>query len=226
MAKRNAQQKLLAAQGVKSRFMFGKKALPVVSDEKNTDIEQKKDEGNEQLSLLDWGKSIASALVIALVIMQFFTPTVVQQHSMEPNFNTNDYVFVSKQAFKLLGGKPKLGDVIVFRSQLKTEDGKRKLLIKRVIGVPGDIITIENGKVYLNYKELDDSYTKNQYTNGDIKDFVVPEKSLFCMGDNRLVSQDSRSEELGVVSYDSVIGKVVFRLFPLKDIGLIDNPYN
>ncbi len=225
MAKRNAQKRILTEQEPKSRFTFAKEALPVVSDEEKAGIEQNADAGNEHLSLLDWGKSIASALVIALVIMQFFTPTVVQQHSMEPNFNTNDYVFVSKQAFKLLGGKPKLGDVIVFRSQLKTEDGKRKLLIKRVIGVPGDVITIENGKVYLNYELLDDSYTKNQYTNGNIKDFVVPEKSLFCMGDNRLVSQDSRSPELGVVPYESVIGKVVFRLFPLKDIGLIANPH-
>lgn len=164
-------------------------------------------------------------MVVAVLVMQFIKPTIVRQRSMEPNFYTNDYLFVSKQSYKLFGGTPERGDVIVFRSGLETEKGEKKLLIKRVIGKPGDVITITAGKVYVNGEELDDSYTNDLYTNGEISDLIVPEDSLFCMGDNRLVSIDSRSPDVGFISYDSVVGKVVFRIYPFNKIGTIRNPY-
>ena len=176
--------------------------------------------------LLEWGKDIVIAIGIALVVMQFIKPTIVQQRSMEPNFYTNDYILVSKQSYKLLGQSPKIGDVIIFATDQTTDKGEPKLLIKRVIGVPGDVVTIRGGKVYINGEEIDDSYTAEQFTTGDIVDLVVPENKLFCLGDNRSVSIDSRSTDIGFVDFDSIVGKAVFRLYPFNSIGSIKNPYS
>ena len=173
----------------------------------------------------EWIRDILVAIVVAIVIMQFIKPTIVKQRSMEPNFYTNDYLLVSRQAYGLFGGDPQRGDVIVFQSDLSDDNGASKLLIKRVIGLPGDSITITEGKVYINGEMQIDSYTKDQMTNGEIVDLVVPENSLFCMGDNRLVSVDSRAPEVGFISYDVVVGKVVLRLFPFSEFGTIMNPY-
>ena len=176
--------------------------------------------------LLEWAKDIVIAIIIALIVMQFIKPTIVQQRSMEPNFYTNDYVLVSKQSYGLFRQTPKLGDVIIFATDQTTDKGEEKLLIKRVIGVPGDVITIRGGKVYINGEVIDDSYTADQFTTGDIVDLVVPENKVFCLGDNRGVSIDSRSSEIGFVDFDSIVGKAVFRLYPFSSMGRIKNPYS
>ena len=146
------------------------------------------------------------------------------QRIMEPNFNANDYLFISKMSYKM--HDIKRGDVIVFHSDLLTETGQKKLLIKRVIGLPGDQIDINNGKLYINGKLQHESYIKEQYTSGSIDGLVVPKGKLFCMGDNRRVSIDSRYEEVGCVSESKVVGKVVFRLYPFNKIGVIHNPHD
>ena len=197
-------------------------AVTDVSEAETPDTEtiETKESGGGSL-LLSWLKEI----IIAIIVMQFIKPTIAKQRSMEPNFFTNDYLLVSRQSYKLFQNKPEMGEVIIFETEMKTENGDDKLLIKRVIGVPGDVISVKNGKVFVNGIEIDDSYTKDQETNGDIEDLVVPENKLFCLGDNRLVSVDSRSSDVGFVDYDQIVGKVVFRLFPFKDFGTIYNPY-
>lgn len=210
-------------QDLKESGISGAELRDKLAGENNKDIDEKKE--LEESSLMEWVKGAAIALVIAVAILQFIKPTIVQQHSMEPNFETNDYLFISKQSYKLFGGEPKLGDVIVFSTEMKTQDGDNKLLIKRVIGVPGDEISIYGGKVYLNGKELDDSYTKDQTTTGDIDKLVVPSDTVFCLGDNRIISVDSRDDSVGFISYDDILGKVVFRLLPIGKFGTIDNPY-
>ncbi len=173
----------------------------------------------------EWIRDLLIAALLALIVMQFIKPTIVQQHSMEPNFYSGDYLFVSKQAYNLFGGTPQLGDVIVFKSAMKTEEGEDKLLIKRVIGTPGDVITIKDGTVFVNGEAIDDSYTKDQYTNGNVTDLVVPADSYYCLGDNRLSSADSRDSRVGFVFIDSIVGKAVFRIYPFNVIGKIENPY-
>lgn len=185
-------------------------------------------------SLLEWGRDIIIALVIALIISMLIKPTIVKESSMEPNFNSNDYIFLSKIAYKF-GHEPKKGDVVVFRTnsdRLLDGNGKHKLLIKRVIGVPGDQIKIAGGEVYINGEADDQSYTKDGETwvdvpgDDEVLELTVPEGQLFCMGDNRDVSVDSRSEEVGCVPEDTIVGKAVFRLFPLSQIGTIPDVYD
>ena len=176
-------------------------------------------------NLKEWIKDILVAIVIAVIILQFIKPTIVREHAMENTLHQNDYLFVSKQHYKLLGREPKLGDIIVFQSELENNFGGNKLLIKRVIAVPGDTIAIHDGYVVLNGTTIMEPYTKDTYTATEMDEITVPEGQLFCMGDNRQNSADSRDSRIGLVDQDTIMGKAVFRLFPFSEIGNIYKNY-
>ena len=166
----------------------------------------------------EWIKDILIAIVVAFLVLQFIKPTIVQEHSMENTLVANDYLFISKQSYRLFGD-PQRGDIIVFHSSLTTSDGSEKLLVKRIIAIPGDTISITGGVVYINGEPQDEPYTKDGYTNTEVDEVYVPEGKLFCMGDNRQNSRDSRDSAIGLVDEDDVLGKAVFRLFPFSRIG-------
>lgn len=166
-----------------------------------------------------WIKDILIACIIAFVIMQFIKPTIVKESSMQPTLYANNYIFLSKQAYTF--GEPERGDIIVFHTNLTTPDGQEKLLIKRVIGLPGDVVTIAEGKVYINEEELTEPYIMEQGTAGYVDHLKIPDDSLFVMGDNRRVSIDSRTDTVGCVKIDQVVGKAFFRLYPFNEIGLL-----
>ena len=166
---------------------------------------------------------IVIAALIAGAILFFVRPTVVKQTSMLETFQPNDYVIVYKRAYS--GAKtPQRGDVIIFQSDLVNEDtGGDKLLIKRVIGLPGDTISIINDQVYLNGEEFHEDYIRDGYTPAieipqEGETYTVPEDQYFCMGDNRVVSVDSRYSEVGCVTEEQIMGKAVLRLFPFNSI--------
>lgn len=168
---------------------------------------------------LAWIRDIAIAVIAALLISRIITPTIVQEHSMEDTLQNRNYLILLRTAYKF-GEKPEYGDIVVFRSDLINEDnGKNKLLIKRVVARGGDTIAIRDGVVYRNGEALDEPYTKDGYTNGAMDETLVPEGYLFLCGDNRLVSLDSRSETVGFVDEKRLIGKAVFRLFPFSEFG-------
>ena len=166
-------------------------------------------------------KDILIALVIVAAIMVFIKPTIVKESSRESTLHENDYLFVNRQAY-LTADHPDYGDIIVFQSHIQRDDGKgEKLLIKRVIGVENDVIDIHDGVVYRNGKALEEPYTKEGYTEGDISNYKVSENEVFVMGDNRRVSLDSHSSEVGTVSEDSIVGKAFIRLYPFNKIKLL-----
>ncbi len=136
---------------------------------------------------------------------------------MEPNFNSGDYVIAYRQAYRL-SGTPERGDVIVFHSQLKDSKGNDKNLIKRVIATGGETVEIRDGYVYVNGEMLDEPYVMEQGISGEMEKTTIPEGYLFCCGDNREVSIDSRRDEVGLVGEDAIVGKVVIRLFPFNSI--------
>lgn len=172
----------------------------------------------------EWIRDMAVALIVALVIIQFVKPTIVKQSSMEPNFHDKDYLFVSKQAYRFKA--PQRGDVVIFDSSLTDTDGKEKLLIKRVIGLPGEEIDIIEEKVFVDGVMLDETYTMDGTTYGQIQNLIVPEGEYFCLGDNRDVSIDSRDPAVGCVKEEQLVGKVFLRLFPFNQIGIVHNPYS
>ena len=168
-------------------------------------------------NVLEWIKDILIAVVIAALILVFLKPIIVQQQSMEPNFHAGDYLLTSRQAYRFFGD-PERGDVIVFRSELLDDEGNEKCLIKRVIGLPGDVVEIKSGYVYVNGEEIDEPYVKEQGMSGEMDAVTIPENELFVMGDNRGVSEDSRSARVGTISEDMIVGKVFVRLYPFNSI--------
>ncbi len=167
-------------------------------------------------------KDIIIAIVIVALITIVIKPTIVKESSMEPTLYENNYLIINKLSY-FNKDHPEYGDIIVFKSDLDKTDGSgKKLLIKRVIGVEGDVMTIRDGNVYRNGEKLDEPYVHGQNTMADegmdITDLEVGEDELFCMGDNREVSLDSRSPEVGNVNEDVVVGKAVVRLFPFNQI--------
>lgn len=168
-------------------------------------------------AIKEWIRDILLAVIIAVIILQFIKPTIVKESSMEPTLYSNNYLFLSKQAYTF--GEPQRGDIIVFHSGLTTGNGFEKLLIKRVVGLPGDVISIIDGQVFINGEIYEEPYIKDGYTTGYIEDKVIPEGELFCMGDNRVVSMDCRDERIGNVPIDQVVGKAIFRLYPFSLIG-------
>ncbi len=167
-------------------------------------------------------KDIIIALIIVAAITFVIKPTIVKETSMEPTLYGNDYLILNKLSY-IRKDHPEHGDIIVFRSDIDKDNGSgKKLLIKRVIGVEGDVMTIEDGKVYRNGELLNEPYVHGQetYTEDDeiVKDLQVGQDQLFLMGDNRAVSLDSRSSQVGLVEEDRVVGKAVVRLFPFDEI--------
>lgn len=162
------------------------------------------------------------ALCLAMILLYFIRPTIVRQTSMENTLHNNDYMIMYKQAYRNHG--PERGDIVIFQSELPNDNGRGdKLLIKRVIGLPGDKLEIRDDQLYINGEVYHEDYLKDGYTpivdvpaEGEV--FTVPEDSYFCMGDNRAGSTDSRDSSVGCVTSDLILGKVVIRLFPFNQI--------
>ncbi len=180
----------------------------------------KKSKGSEAFA---WIRDIIIAIIIALIISQFITPTIVKEHSMDDTLHNNDYLILWKMAYR--SSEPSYGDIVVFKSNLLDDNGKEKLLIKRVVARSGDTIAVKDGYVYRNGKQLMETYTKDGYTNGGIDETVVPEGKLFLLGDNRIVSIDSRDPSVGFVDEDLLVGKAVLRLYPFNKMGGLYSNY-
>lgn len=166
---------------------------------------------------------IAIAAVLAGAVLFFIRPTIVKQTSMLNTLQPNDYLIMYKRAYS--GDKtPERGDIVIFESNLINEEtGKDKWLIKRVIGLPGDTIEIIDDQLYLNGEKYEEDYLADGITTvgdavGEGETFTVPADQYFCMGDNRVVSIDSRYEEVGCITKDKIMGKAVLRLFPFNKI--------
>jgi signal peptidase I len=143
---------------------------------------------------------------------------IVEGNSMLPNFETGQFLIVSRINYLL--GQPERGDVVVFHyPQDPSSD-----FIKRVIGVPGDMIEMRNQRVYVNAAELDEPYIREQCnpTSCPNETWEVPLGSIFVMGDNRNQSRDSRA--FGMVENRFLVGEALVRYWPPEDWGLVTLP--
>lgn len=156
---------------------------------------------------------IIGAIALTLIISMFVKPGEVVGESMCNTLQNKDLLLINRVAYKFHA--PEYKDIVVLNTNIEND----RILIKRVIGIPGDTVEIKDNKVYVNDKELDEKYIREPMTNNQNMKVVIPEGKIFVMGDNRNNSLDSRSLMVGMVDYKKdVVGKIMFRLFPFKVI--------
>lgn len=164
--------------------------------------------------LIEWIKSIGTAILIAILIKTFiFNTTYVLGNSMYPTLHERDRLFALKVPLYFNG--PHRGDVVV----LEAPDNTNKDYIKRVIGVAGDKVEIVDGKVYVNDELLEEDYIEEgSFTHiYNESSWIVPEGQLFVLGDNREEGASKDSRYFGCITIDSIKGITGFRYFPFDN---------
>ena len=165
-------------------------------------------------------RDVIFAGVIAILIVGFVVqPVRVEGQSMMPKLHDQDRIFVNKFIYPLrewIGDKEpiKRGDIVV----LLYPDDPSKSYIKRVVGLPGEEVNVENGRLYINGMQIDEPYLDSEYLSSDSMpgSVHVKEHHYFVMGDNRRNSSDSRY--WGLVPEKYIYGKAIFRYYPFTPI--------
>jgi signal peptidase I len=183
-------------------FKFKKKK----SEEKKTFIQD----------VLELVRFTIIVLIVVIPLRMFVAqPFIVSGHSMVPTFGDGDYLIVDEISYKT--HEPQRGEVIVF----KLPSNHSRFLIKRVIGLPGEIVVINGSKITITKKDgeviqLDENYIKENFSAYGT--WELQDEEYFVMGDNRNNSSDSRS--WGVLDKELIIGKTFLRLFPFQNLDL------
>lgn len=181
--------------------------------------------------IIEWIKALGFAVVLGLVITSFIGGTKVFGNSMNPTLKDGDFLVTYN-----FGNKVNRGDIVVLKTDLEINEhdvaglnavakwrlGKYKKLIKRVIAIEGDSIIVRNGNVILNGSVLEEEYINGSTTPGNVNIDKIPEGKVFVMGDNRTNSLDSRSNAIGLVDKEDIIGKAIIRVYPFSHIGLVE----
>lgn len=170
----------------------------------------------------DIAKIFVISLIIIIPIRYFIVqPFFVRGASMEPNYYQGDYLLVDEISYRF--SNPERGDVIIF----KFPGNPSQFFIKRIIGLPNETITIEEGEVIIEnsqYSEglsLDEPYLKATDTSGNLE-IVLGEEDYFVLGDNRVASHDSR--RWGPLADHFIIGRVFLRAWPFGRFELMNTP--
>lgn len=165
----------------------------------------------------EWITAVLVAVSLMLVIRMFlFAPYKVHGESMYPTFEGEELLIVNMWIYHL--SDPEYGDIVVFHTK------EQRDFIKRVIGKPGDRISVEGGQVIRNGEPLTEHYIKKNLFEGPrvqktMPEKVVPEGHLFVLGDNRGNSRDSRN--IGAIEMSDVVGRADVKLMPLQDFKLL-----
>jgi signal peptidase I len=159
-------------------------------------------------------ETVLPALVIAVLINVFVgQATRVEGQSMEPNLYSDQRLVVEKVSYRFHG--PQRLDIVVLEMPSQGDE----LLIKRVIGLPGETIEIRDGHVYINGQQLQESFTDDITQPGRYGEVTVPPLHVYVLGDNRDRSNDSRS--FGPVPIESVVGRAWLSYWPPEKVGLV-----
>lgn len=165
-----------------------------------------------------WGELLRTVLFVFVVTVLFdmvIPRSLVEGRSMHPSFETNDRLIVSRLNYML--ATPQRGDIIVFNSIKPSEP--TTMLIKRLIGLPGDTISFVNNALYLNGQPLDEPYLIEACRNCNHEPITLAADQYWVMGDNRNNSIDSRG--FGPITIHDIVGQALFRYWPLDKFGLV-----
>jgi len=178
---------------------------------------------------IDFLSPIIIAVVVALLLKTFiFANAVVPTGSMLNTIQEGDRIIASRIEYKF--NDPERYDIIIFKAPDEVAKGNEKeFYVKRIIGLPGETVTIVNGVVYITdangtTQQARDEFITACNPTGNFGPYTVPEDSYFVMGDNRESSIDSRYwQTTNYVDRDLIIGKVKFRYYPFNTFGKLDN---
>ncbi|MCC6147479.1 MAG: signal peptidase I [Anaerolineaceae bacterium] len=164
---------------------------------------------------LETFQTILLALVLYFLIDTVIARVRVENVSMRPTLQPGQYVLVNKLAYRL--GNVQHGDIIVFHYPPNPSED----YIKRVIGLPGELVQIRDGKIFVNDQEILERYAASP--PGYDGDWPVPQDALFVLGDNR--NQSSDSHAWGFVPLSNIVGRALAIYWPLGDIKLLTQPF-
>ncbi len=173
--------------------------------------------------VFDWGKHIVIAVLLGLILVIFVVQrNLVVGSSMEPTLHSKDQLLVQKIS-RLFPEGIGHGDIITINAEgLYGDESEDKNIIKRVVGIPGDNIIIKDGYLWRNGEKIIEDYLEEEgithAVNTEYSDLYLGDFEYYVLGDNRRSSMDSR--RFGPVTKDRILGEVLFRFFPLKDIGV------
>ncbi|MBQ2800749.1 MAG: signal peptidase I [Lachnospiraceae bacterium] len=170
-------------------------------------------------NVLSWTFEIVLVIAMAFVLVYFVgEKTSVIGASMEPTLYNKNEVIINKFIYKLTD--PKRWDVVVFRPN---GNKNTHFTIKRVVGLPGETIKIESGKLYIDGEEITSEFIENGIEDAGIAEdsILLGEDEYFVLGENLTNSEDSRFANVGNVDKQDIEGKVWFRVSPFKEIGFV-----
>ncbi|MBN1660397.1 MAG: signal peptidase I [Anaerolineae bacterium] len=160
-------------------------------------------------------ETVLPALLIALLINVFVgQATRVEGQSMEPSLHSDQRLVVEKVSYRFHG--PQRFDVVVLRLPGQGDE----LLIKRVIGLPGETVEFRDGSVYINASRLDEPFLEDHTRPGRQLQTVIPPLHVYVMGDNRDHSNDSRS--FGPVPIENIVGRAWVSYWPPESVGVVE----
>jgi signal peptidase I len=163
-----------------------------------------------------WRSAASIALQVALLGLIAFALMLrapqVSGLSMEPRVDSGEYVLINTLAYRF--GAPQRGDIIAFRH----EENRSLVYLKRVIGVPGDRVSIERGTVTVNGRVLEEKYVRYR-DERSAAPVAVPPGALYVLGDNRANSEDSRS--WGFVGMNDIVGRAFWAIWPFDRLGAL-----
>ena len=180
---------------------------------------QEKEPFSLKKEILSWIWIIVVAAAIAFFLNTFIIANSrVPSGSMENTIMTGDRVIGSRLSYRL--HDPERGDIAIFH--FPDDPTGKTLYVKRVIGLPGETVDIENGQVFIDGEALDEPYIREPMIPEEPMHFEVPKGCYFMMGDNRNYSSDARYWRNHYVEKDQIIAKVLFRYFPFTEIAWLD----
>lgn len=187
-------------------------------DVNNNKNDKKKVKNSVIREILSWVCTFSLAILLALFLKEFIIiNATVPTSSMENTIMVGDDLFGFRLSYAF--SEPERGDIIIF----KYPDDRTQKFVKRIIGLPGETITIDQAKVYVNGELLEEDYLKEEWcTATGPFEFEVPEDSYLVLGDNRNNSLDARFWTNTYVPKDDIIGKAIFVYFPFNRIGMLD----
>jgi len=168
----------------------------------------------------EWAVLVIVAVVISLLVRSYgFQTFYIPSASMVPTLQIGDRIVVDKLSVEF--GTINRGDIVVFKAPPTENCGPPKVtdLVKRVIGLPGDHLTSKGNTIYVNGVALKENWPHTEPLGSPIGNVTVPPNRYFMMGDNHLISCDSRS--WGTVARSAIIGKAFVRIWPLSRVGSI-----